>query len=80
MKTRVGVTTLVLLGAVLAGALAAAAEPVRTPRIGVLLYAAAPNPGQPSPLVDAFINLRTSKTLNLTLPSTLIARADHLIE
>ena len=54
MKTRVGVTALVLLGAVLAGALTAVAQPVKMPRIGVLLYAAAPHPGQPSPLVDAF--------------------------
>ena len=54
MKIRVGVRALVLLGVVLAGALAAGAQPVKMPRIGVLLYAAAPNPGQPSPLVDAF--------------------------
>ena len=54
MKIRVGVRALVLLGVVLAGALAAGAQPVKMPRIGMLLYAAAPNPGQSSPFVDAF--------------------------
>jgi putative ABC transport system substrate-binding protein len=41
-------------GAVLAGSSVAGAQPRQAPRIGVLLYAAAPVPAQSSPLLEAF--------------------------
>jgi putative ABC transport system substrate-binding protein len=53
MMTRVaGVVALIL--ALLAAALAAEAQPGKVPRIGVLLYAAAPTPGQSNPFLNAF--------------------------
>jgi putative tryptophan/tyrosine transport system substrate-binding protein len=42
--------------ALLAAPLAADAQPGRVPRIGVLLYAAAPPPGQSNPFLDAFLD------------------------
>ena len=51
--TRFAVLTTLAL-AVLAGPLAAGAQVGKVPRIGVLLYAAGPTPGQSNPLLDAF--------------------------
>jgi putative ABC transport system substrate-binding protein len=54
MKFRSGVLFHIIV-AVLAGSLVAEAQSGKVPRIGVLLYAAAPTPGQSNPFLDAFL-------------------------
>src|SRR4029450_13785383 len=48
------VAGVMLIVAALAAPLAVEAQPGKVPRIGVLLYAAAPPPGQSNPFLDAF--------------------------
>jgi putative ABC transport system substrate-binding protein len=48
------VAVVMLIVAALAAPLAVEAQPGKVPRIGVLLYAAAPPPGQSNPFLDAF--------------------------
>src|SRR5262249_196246 len=37
-------------------------------------------PGQQTPKVEIFINLKTPRTLRIAVPNTLIGRADEVIE
>jgi putative ABC transport system substrate-binding protein len=54
MKLRSGVLLRIVVLAVLAMPVVADAQVAKVPRIGMLLSGAAPEPGQPSPLLDAF--------------------------
>lgn len=54
MRLRFGAVLQLIVVAGLAGSLLAEAQPVKAPRIGVLLYAAAPTAGQSNQPLDAF--------------------------
>ena len=54
MKVQSRVLFFIIAGTLLAGSLVAEAQSERAPRIGVLLYAAEPMPGQSSQLLEAF--------------------------
>ena len=54
MKVQSRVLFVVIAGAVLAGSLVAEAQLDKVPKVGVLMYAAEPRPGQSSQLLEAF--------------------------